>query len=41
MEKLTQGYEEFIKGKKLNKNGKKTFNKALKKAAKPKGRGSK
>jgi hypothetical protein len=37
MDKLTEGYEEFIKGKKINKNGKKLFDKALKKAAKPRG----
>jgi hypothetical protein len=35
MEKLTSGYEKFIKGKEVNKNGKVAFNKALKKAAKP------
>lgn len=33
MDKLTEGYEEFIKGKGVNKNGKKVFNNALKKAA--------
>ena len=36
MEKLTAGYEEFIKGKELNKNGKKVFEKTLKKATKKK-----
>jgi hypothetical protein len=41
MEKLTQGYEKFIKGKKTNPSGKSDFNKGLKKAAKPKQRGSK
>jgi hypothetical protein len=41
MEKLTQGYEEFIKGKELNKNGKQLFDKTIKKAANPKPRGSK
>ena len=41
MEKLTQGYETFIKGKELNTAGQKDFDKALKKAAKPKPRGSK
>ncbi len=37
MEKLTAGYEDFIKGKELNPNGKKLFNKTLKKAVKPRG----
>jgi hypothetical protein len=37
MEKITSGYEEFIKGKKTNKNGKKLFEKTLKKATKPRG----
>lgn len=36
MAELTEGYEEFIKGKELNKNGKELFNKTIKKAAKPK-----
>lgn len=36
MEKLTQGYEKFIEGKETNQGGKTTFNKAIKKAAKPK-----
>ncbi len=30
-EKLTEGYEKFIKGKKLNPNGKGDFKKVLKK----------
>jgi hypothetical protein len=34
MEKLTEGYEEFMKGRKLNPNGKKLFEDAIKKAAK-------
>ena len=41
MEKLTQGYEKFVEGKDLKKNGKEQFNKAIMKAAKPKLRGSK
>ncbi len=41
MEKLTQGYEKFIKGKELAQGGKDAFNKALKKAVKTKQRGSK
>ncbi len=42
MEKLTQGYEKFIKGQELNKDGKDQFDKALKKAVTPKKqRGSK
>lgn len=36
MEKLTQGYEKFIKGKGLSTNGKEKFEKTLKKAAKSK-----
>lgn len=32
MEKLTQGYEKFIKGKELNNDGKILFDKAIKKA---------
>ncbi|MEO6670535.1 MAG: hypothetical protein ABIN36_13715 [Ferruginibacter sp.] len=36
MEKLTQGYEKFIKGKKVNNNGKDLFDKVLKKATKKK-----
>jgi hypothetical protein len=35
MEKLTQGYEKFIKGKELSKNGKSVFDKVIKKASKP------
>lgn len=35
MEKLTAGYEQFIKGKELNQGGKKAFDKTIKKAAKP------
>lgn len=35
MEELTKGYEAFIKGKKVNANGKKIFTKTIKKAAKP------
>jgi hypothetical protein len=42
MEKLTQGYEKFIKGKELNENGREQFEKTVKKAATPKKlRGSK
>lgn len=42
MEKLTQGYEKFIKGKELNQDGLKGFEKTLKKAVKiKKQRGSK
>ena len=41
MEKLTQGYEKFIKGKQLNENGRELFSKAIKKAAQIKQRGSK
>lgn len=41
MEKLTQGYEKFIKGQELKTNGKKAFDKTLKKAANSKQRGSK
>lgn len=37
MEKLTAGYEDFIKGKELNKKGRKVFDKVIKKAAKPRG----
>ena len=40
MEKLSNGYEKFIKGRKLNSNGKELFDKAIKKAA-TKQRGSK
>lgn len=41
MDKLTAGYEQFIKGKQLVQGGKEAFNKAIKKAAKPKQRGAK
>ena len=41
MDKLTAGYEDFIKGKKLNTKGKDLFEKTIKKAAKPKQRVSK
>lgn len=41
MEKLTQGYEKFIKGQELKKDGKTSFDKTLKKAATPKPRASK
>lgn len=41
MDELTKGYEKFIKGKELTPNGKELFNKTLKKASKPKPRGSK
>lgn len=34
MEKLTEGYEKFIKGKKTKKEGKQAFEKALKEAIK-------
>jgi hypothetical protein len=34
MEKLTAGYEDFIKGKELNNKGRELFDKAVKKAAK-------
>ena len=40
MEKLTTGYEKFIKGKELNSNGKELFDRTIKKAA-TKLRGSK
>ena len=36
MEKLTQGYEKFIKNKEVNENGKEQFEKALNKATKKK-----
>lgn len=36
MEKLTQGYDKFIKGKELNHNGVELFNKVIKKASTPK-----
>ena len=41
MEKLTAGYEEFIKGKQVKKAGKSAFNKVIKKATRTKARGSK
>jgi len=41
MEKLTAGYEDFIKKQKVAKGGKSAFTKAIKKAAKPKPRASK
>ncbi len=42
MAKLTENYEKFIEGKKLNPRGKEAFNKALKRATKqPKQHGSK
>lgn len=37
MEEVTAGYEKFIKGKKLNHNGKELFEKAVKKAVKQRG----
>ena len=36
MEKLTAGYEKFIKGKEVNTNGRELFNKVIKKAVTPK-----
>lgn len=41
MEKLTQGYEKFIKGQETKKGSKATFDKVIKKAAKSKSRSSK
>lgn len=41
MEKLTNGYEKFIQGKKTNKNGKEAFDSTLKKTINPKQRGAK
>ena len=43
MEEVTANYEKFIEGKKLNANGKRVFNKTLKKTVnkKPKQHGSK
>jgi hypothetical protein len=35
IEKLTSGYDKFIKGKEANPNGKAAFEKVVKKAAKP------
>ncbi len=37
MEKLTEGYEKFIKDKKTDKGGKQAFEKALKEATKQRG----
>jgi len=37
MDKLTENHEQFIKGKEIKKDGKAAFNKAIKKAAKPRG----
>jgi len=37
MDKLTSGYEKFVKNKKPNKNSLALFEKALKKASKPRG----
>ena len=37
MEEVTAGYDKFIKGKKLNPNGKKVFESTLKKAVKQRG----
>ncbi len=41
MEKLTRGYEEFIKGKEVKKDGKKLFERVIRKAVAKKQRGSK
>jgi len=41
MDELTQGYDKFIEGKEMVKDNKKVFDAALKKATKPKQRGSK
>lgn len=41
MDKLTEGYEKFIKGKELAKNSSQIFDRAIKKASKPKPRSSK
>ena len=41
MEKLTEGYEKFIKDKEIRENGRELFSKAIKKATKVKQRGSK
>lgn len=41
MEKLTKGYDKFIQEQELNKLGKKVFETVVKKAVKPKQRGSK
>jgi hypothetical protein len=40
MDKLTQGYEKFIKGKESQEKGKELFDKAIKKTTKPTPRGS-
>jgi hypothetical protein len=37
MDKLTEGYEKFIEGKEIDPEGGKKFEKALKKAVKPRG----
>jgi hypothetical protein len=37
MEKLTKGYEKFIKGKEINSEGKKLFDKTLNKSVKKQG----
>lgn len=37
MEKITAGYEQFIKGKETVSDGKKLFEKTIKKATKPRG----
>lgn len=41
MDKLTGGYERFIRSKEIKENGKEQFEKAVKKATKSKQRGSK
>jgi hypothetical protein len=41
MEELTKGYEDFIKRQALKQDGKQQFEKAIKKASKPKPRSSK
>ena len=41
MEKLTQGYEKFVKNKETNDKGKELFSKVIKKATEIKARGSK
>jgi hypothetical protein len=41
MEKLTQGYEKFIKDKEIKENSRELFNKVMKKATIVKQRGSK
>ena len=37
MERLTNGYEQFMRGKNVNNNGKKIFEKTIKRAIKPRG----